>query len=114
MIAMKYCPHCGLALIRLPMSGRERLACPDAKCGFVHWNNPIPVVAVLDSNSDPEGVDYPIPGNDDASRAIGLYCDLAARAVIDGCTAEACRDPTSTTTRALPPASSINSSMRPR
>jgi len=44
----------------------------------------IPVVAVLDSNSDPEGVDYPIPGNDDASRAIGLYCDLAARAVIDG------------------------------
>ena len=44
----------------------------------------IPVVAVLDSNSDPEGVDYPIPGNDDASRAISLYCDLAARAVIDG------------------------------
>ena len=44
----------------------------------------IPVVAVLDSNSDPDGVDYPIPGNDDASRAIGLYCDLAARAVIDG------------------------------
>ena len=44
----------------------------------------IPVVAVLDSNSDPAGVDYPIPGNDDASRAISLYCDLAARAVIDG------------------------------
>ena len=44
----------------------------------------IPVVAILDSNSDPAGVDYPIPGNDDASRAIGLYCDLAARAVIDG------------------------------
>jgi len=44
----------------------------------------IPVVAILDSNSDPEGVDYPIPGNDDASRAIGLYCDLAARSVIDG------------------------------
>jgi small subunit ribosomal protein S2 len=44
----------------------------------------IPVVAVLDSNSDPAGVDYPIPGNDDAARAIGLYCDLAARAVIDG------------------------------
>jgi small subunit ribosomal protein S2 len=44
----------------------------------------IPVVAVLDSNSDPAGVDYPIPGNDDASRAIALYCDLAARAVIDG------------------------------
>jgi small subunit ribosomal protein S2 len=44
----------------------------------------IPVVAVLDSNSDPAGVDYPVPGNDDASRAISLYCDLAARAVIDG------------------------------
>ncbi len=44
----------------------------------------IPVVAILDSNSDPVGVDYPVPGNDDASRAIGLYCDLAARAVIDG------------------------------
>ena len=44
----------------------------------------IPVVAVLDSNSDPAGVDYPIPGNDDAARAISLYCDLAARSVIDG------------------------------
>ena len=44
----------------------------------------IPVVGILDSNSDPAGVDYPIPGNDDAARAIGLYCDLAARAVIDG------------------------------
>ena len=44
----------------------------------------IPVVAVLDSNSDPAGVDFPIPGNDDAARAISLYCDLAARAVIDG------------------------------
>jgi small subunit ribosomal protein S2 len=44
----------------------------------------IPVAAVLDSNSDPEGIAYPIPGNDDASRAIALYCDLAARAIIDG------------------------------
>ncbi len=44
----------------------------------------IPVVAVLDTNCDPEGVDYPIPGNDDAARAIALYCDLAARSVIDG------------------------------
>jgi small subunit ribosomal protein S2 len=44
----------------------------------------IPVVAVLDSNSNPEGVDYPIPGNDDAARAIALYCDLVARAAIDG------------------------------
>jgi len=44
----------------------------------------IPVVAVLDTNSDPDGVAHPIPGNDDASRAIQLYCDLAARAAIDG------------------------------
>ena len=44
----------------------------------------IPVAAVLDSNSDPDGITFPIPGNDDASRAIALYCDLAARAIIDG------------------------------
>ena len=44
----------------------------------------IPVVAIIDSNSDPHGIDYPIPGNDDALRAITLYCDLMARAVLDG------------------------------
>jgi small subunit ribosomal protein S2 len=44
----------------------------------------IPVVAVLDSNSDPAGVTHPIPGNDDAGRAISLYCDLIARAAIEG------------------------------
>jgi len=44
----------------------------------------IPVVAVLDSNCSPEGIDYPIPGNDDAGRAISLYCDLIARASLDG------------------------------
>jgi len=48
----------------------------------------IPVVAVLDSNSSPDGIDYPIPGNDDASRAIALYCDLIARAALDGMTAQ--------------------------
>jgi small subunit ribosomal protein S2 len=48
----------------------------------------IPVVAVLDSNSDPEGISYPIPGNDDASRAINLYCDLMVGAVLDGLQAE--------------------------
>ena len=42
------------------------------------------LLAVLDSNSDPDGIAFPIPGNDDAARAIALYCDLAARAVIDG------------------------------
>ena len=44
----------------------------------------IPVVAILDTNSDPAGVTYPIPGNDDAGRAVALYCDLIARAAIDG------------------------------
>lgn len=44
----------------------------------------IPVIAILDSNSDPAGIDFPIPGNDDAGRAIALYCDLVARAAIDG------------------------------
>jgi small subunit ribosomal protein S2 len=44
----------------------------------------IPVIGILDSNSVPEGIDFPIPGNDDASRAIGLYCDLIARASLDG------------------------------
>ncbi|MEM9198085.1 MAG: 30S ribosomal protein S2 [Pseudomonadota bacterium] len=48
----------------------------------------IPVVAVLDTNSSPEGVDYPIPGNDDAARAISLYCDLVARAALDGMAAQ--------------------------
>ena len=44
----------------------------------------IPIVAVVDSNSDPEGVDFPIPGNDDAIRAVSLYCDLMVGAVLDG------------------------------
>ena len=44
----------------------------------------IPVVAVLDSNSDPEGINYPIPGNDDAIRAISLYCELVVGSVLDG------------------------------
>ena len=48
----------------------------------------IPVIAVLDSNSSPDGIDYPIPGNDDAARAIALYCDLIARAALDGMSAQ--------------------------
>ena len=44
----------------------------------------IPVVAILDTNCDPDGITYPVPGNDDAARAIQLYCDLVADAVIDG------------------------------
>ena len=48
----------------------------------------IPVVAVIDSNASPDGVDYPIPGNDDAMRAISLYCELAQGAILDGLQAE--------------------------
>ena len=44
----------------------------------------IPVAAIVDTNSDPKGITYVVPGNDDAGRAITLYCDLVARAVIDG------------------------------
>ncbi len=48
----------------------------------------IPVVAVVDSNCNPDGIDYIIPGNDDAARAIALYTDLMARAALDGMTAQ--------------------------
>ena len=48
----------------------------------------IPVVAILDSNSDPRGITHPVPGNDDAMRAITLYCDLVADCVLDGLQAE--------------------------
>ncbi len=63
-------------------TNKEKLAVEEAtKLG-------IPVIAVLDSNSDPSGVTFPIPGNDDAIRAITLYCDLIAGAVLDGISAE--------------------------
>ena len=61
---------------------KEKLAIEEAnKLG-------IPVVAVCDSNADPVGVAFPIPGNDDAIRAINLYCDMVAAAVFDGISAE--------------------------
>jgi small subunit ribosomal protein S2 len=44
----------------------------------------IPVVAIIDTNSDPVGVTFPIPGNDDAGRAVALYCELIAKAVLEG------------------------------
>jgi len=48
----------------------------------------IPVVAVVDTNCNPAGIDYIIPGNDDAARAIALYTDLVSRAALDGMTAQ--------------------------
>ncbi|WP_374271239.1 30S ribosomal protein S2 [Paenirhodobacter enshiensis] len=62
--------------------GKEDLAIQEAK------KLGIPVVAVVDTNCSPKGVDYVIPGNDDAARAISLYCDLVSRAALDGMTAQ--------------------------
>lgn len=44
----------------------------------------LPIIAIIDSNSTPDFITYPIPGNDDATRAIRLYCDLMADAILDG------------------------------
>jgi small subunit ribosomal protein S2 len=65
-------------LIFIIDTNKEQLAIKEAQ--RLH----IPVAAILDTNCDPDGITYPIPGNDDAGRAISLYCDLAARAAIDG------------------------------
>ena len=62
--------------------GKEDLAILEAK------KLGIPVVAVVDTNCSPKGVDYVIPGNDDAARAIALYCELIARAALDGMSAQ--------------------------
>ncbi|MBH1974237.1 MAG: 30S ribosomal protein S2 [Rhodobacteraceae bacterium] len=62
--------------------GKEDLAILEAqKLG-------IPVVGIVDTNNSPKGVDYVIPGNDDAARAIQLYCELVAKAALDGMTAQ--------------------------
>src|SRR3546814_18946325 len=63
-------------------TNKENIAVDEAR------NLNIPVIGVLDSNSDPDGVTYPVPGNDDALRAIALYCDLVAAAVTEGHPAE--------------------------
>ena len=59
-------------------TNKEQIAISEAK------KLGIPVIAVIDSNSNPDGITFPVPGNDDAGRAITLYCDLFARAAIDG------------------------------
>ncbi|BDA84714.1 30S ribosomal protein S2 [Aureimonas sp. SA4125] len=59
-------------------TNKEAIAIEEAK--RLH----IPVVAVIDSNCNPNPIDFPIPGNDDAARAITLYCDLIAKACLDG------------------------------
>src|SRR5829696_2650285 len=59
-------------------TNKEQLAVKEAK------RLGIPVAAIVDTNCDPDGITFPVPANDDAGRAISLYCDLVARAAIDG------------------------------
>ena len=61
-------------------TNKEALAIQEAK------KLGIPVIAIVDTNSDPSFIDYPIPGNDDAARSISLYCDLVAKAALEGMT----------------------------
>ena len=61
-------------------TNKEALAIQEAK------KLGIPVIAVIDTNSDPSAIDFPIPGNDDAARSISLYCDLIAKAALEGMT----------------------------
>ena len=59
-------------------TNKEQLAMQEAQ------RRGIPVAAIIDTNCDPDGITFPVPGNDDAGRAIALYCDLVARAALDG------------------------------
>jgi small subunit ribosomal protein S2 len=59
-------------------TNKEQLAIQEAK------RLGIPVAAIVDTNCDPDGITFPVPANDDAGRAISLYCDLIARAALDG------------------------------
>jgi small subunit ribosomal protein S2 len=67
----------------------------------------IPTVAVLDSNSSPDGIAYPIPGNDDAMRAIHMYCELVSGAVLDGLQAELAASGADPGARAVLPAEPV-------
>jgi small subunit ribosomal protein S2 len=64
---------------------KEHLAIKEAN------NLGIPVIGILDSNASPEGIDFPVPGNDDALRAINLYCDLFSESIVQGIQAELTR-----------------------
>lgn len=59
-------------------TNKEKIAIQEANCLNV------PVVGILDTNANPDGIDFPVPGNDDALRAIELYCNLVSGAVLDG------------------------------
>ena len=86
----------------------------------------IPVIAILDTNCNPDGITYPIPGNDDAARAIQLYCDLMADSILDGLAAgqaasgvdlgaaEAPMEPALARSEAAEPASAKESAAKPK
>ena len=57
---------------------REQIAIKEAK------KLNIPIAAIIDSNSDPDGITFPIPGNDDSTKSIKLYCDMISQAALDG------------------------------
>jgi small subunit ribosomal protein S2 len=73
----------------------------------------IPVVAILDSNSDPSGIAYPIPGNDDAIRSIQTYCDLVAAAVLAGLQREAIASGADIGAKANPEQPAANDTVEP-
>jgi NAD+ diphosphatase len=52
---MRFCPKCAQPLIDLPLAGKQRMACPDHVCGFVHWDNPLPVVAAIIEHEESDG-----------------------------------------------------------
>ena len=52
---MRFCPKCAQPLIDLSLAGKQRMACPDHVCGFVHWDNPLPVVAAIIEHEESDG-----------------------------------------------------------
>jgi len=68
----------------------------------------IPVIGVVDSNSNPEGIDYPIPGNDDSIRAINFYCDMIAGSVLSGIQTEMAVSGTDIGELEVPPAENLD------
>ena len=72
----KYIKHCNVFLLTSTYEGMPNVLIEAQILG-------IPIVAILDTNSDPEGIDFPIPGNDDARRSIDLYCDLIKKTIVN-------------------------------
>jgi len=87
-------------------TNKESLAIAEAR------NLGIPVFAVIDTNCNPDGIDYPIPGNDDASRAISIYCNLFVDAILDGLQAEVTASGTDVGASDKPPVEKLDASKK--